>query len=189
TLNNIDFTVSGLAQPPLGGQAADVYVSLENLRTLSNRDGRANVLLVRATKAADVEALTKSIEQAFPGATVTSAKDLAKNISGSLVDAGNLARRLGRVLAVVVMVAAFLVAALLTLSSVNKRVRELGTLKAIGWRQGLVVRQVVGESVVQGVLGGLLGAAAGVGSAALAARLVPALRATAAVTTNAGGGF
>ena len=39
------------------------------------------------------------------------------------------------------------------------------------------------------MLGGLLGAAAGVGAAALAARLVPALKATAAAATNAGGGF
>ena len=189
TLNNIDFTIVGLAQPPLGGQAADVYISLENLRQLASRDGRANVLLVRADKAADVAALTKSIQAAFPGATVTSAKELAANISGSLVDAGNLARRLGGVLAIVVMISAFLVAALLTLSSVNKRVRELGTLKAIGWRQGLVVRQVVGESVVQGVVGGLFGAGLGVGAAALAAHLAPTLKATAAAAAGPGSGF
>ncbi|MGH9024087.1 MAG: FtsX-like permease family protein [Acidimicrobiia bacterium] len=73
-----------------------------------------------------------------------------------------LARRLGGVLATVVLIAAFLVTALLTLSSVTKRVRELGTLKAIGWRRSLVVRQVIGESVVQGVLGGLLGISLGV---------------------------
>ena len=147
------------------------------------------VRAVRAAKAADVAALTKRIQDAFPGATVTSAKDLAANISGSLVDAGNLARRLGGVLAVVVMISAFLVAALLTLSSVNKRVRELGTLKAIGWRQGLVVRQVVGESAVQGLLGGVLGAGLGVGAAALAAHLAPTLKATAAAAAGPGSGF
>jgi putative ABC transport system permease protein len=189
TLNDTTYTVVGLAQPPLGGQAADVYLSLEDLRALSNRSGRANVLLVRAEKAADVAALTAKIQAAFPGATVTSAKQLAEGISGSLVDAAKLANRLGRVLAAVVLIAAFLVAALLTLSSVNKRVRELGTLKAIGWRQALVVRQVVGESVVQGVLGGLLGAAAGVGAAALAARLVPALKASAAAASTSGSFF
>ena len=53
--------------------------------------------------------------------------------------------------------AAFLMAALLTLTSVGKRVRELGTLKAIGWTQRKVVRQVVGESLAQGIVGGALG--------------------------------
>lgn len=168
-LNGTVYTIIGLAQPPLGGQVADVYVSLTDLQSLSSRSGRANVLLVRADKAADVASLTKSIEAAFPGATVTSAKNLAERISGSLVDAGNLAHRLGGVLATVVLIAAFLVTALLTLSSVTKRVRELGTLKAIGWRRSLVVRQVIGESVVQGLLGGLLGISLGVVVAAVAA--------------------
>jgi ABC-type antimicrobial peptide transport system permease subunit len=50
----------------------------------------------------------------------------------------------------------------LTLSSVGKRVRELGTLKALGWSQRLVVRQVVGESLAQGIVGGLVGIVIGV---------------------------
>jgi ABC-type antimicrobial peptide transport system permease subunit len=188
-LNGITYTVVGLAQPPLGGQAADVYLDLADLQGLSSRSGRANVLLVRADKAADVAELTKRIQEIFPGATVTSAKELAENISGSLVDAANLARRLGKVLAGVVLIAAFLVAALLTLSSVSKRVRELGTLKAVGWRQSLVVRQVIGESTLQGLLGGLVGVAAGVGAAALAVHFAPTLNATAAAATNSGASF
>ncbi len=178
-LNGETYTVVGLAKPPLGGQTADVYLPLGDLQRLSSRTDRANVLLVRATSAADVADLTKRIEEAFPGAKVTSAKDLADQVSGSLVDAAGLADRLGNVLAIVVLAAAFLVAALLTLSSVAKRVRELGTLKAIGWSQRMVVRQVVGESLVQGLLGGVLGAGLGVGAAALAAALSPSLEASA----------
>lgn len=178
-LNGETYSVVGLARPPLGGQTADVYLPLADLQRLSSRADRANVLLVRATSAADVADLTKRIEEAFPGAKVTNAKDLADQVSGSLVDAAGLADRLGNVLAIVVLAAAFLVAALLTLASVAKRVRELGTLKAIGWSQRMVVRQVVGESVVQGVLGGLLGAGLGVGAAALAASLSPTLQASA----------
>ena len=146
------------------------------------------MLLVRATKATDVSTLTTAIQDAFPGATVTSAAQLSDQISGSLVDASNLANRLGSVVAVVVLIAAFCIAALLTLSSVSKRVRELGTLKAIGWRQSLVVRQIVGESVVTGILGGLLGAAIGIGAAFLATKIAPALQAT-APPSSVGGVF
>jgi putative ABC transport system permease protein len=83
--------------------------------------------------------------------------------------------------------AAFLVATLLTLSSVQKRIRELGTLKALGWRQRLVVRQVAGESLVTGALGGLLGTAVGIGGAAIIDAIGPTLEAS--VEAQPGAGF
>jgi putative ABC transport system permease protein len=88
----------------------------------------------------------------------------------------------------VALAAAFLIAGLLTLSSVNKRVRELGTLKAIGWPQRLVVRQITGESVAQGALGGVLGALLGIGGAALISALAPTLEATVAAAAGGPGG-
>ena len=108
-------------------------------------------------RAADVNGLARRIERAFPGSQVTSAKDLAARISGSLVDASNLANRLGIALIVIALVAAFSIASLLTLSSVTKRVRELGTLRAVGWRRRLVIRQVIAESLAQGLIGAVAG--------------------------------
>ena len=179
-LNGTKFKVVGLARPPLGGQAADIYLPLGQLQTLSGRAGRVNVLLVTADNASAVSSLESKIEDKFPGATVTSAKDVADKVSGSLVDASNLADRLGLVVSLVMLASAFLLATLLTLSSVNKRVRELGTLKAIGWPKWMVVRQVVGESIAQGLLGGIVGIGLGVGGAYLITQLVPPLQATAA---------
>ena len=66
-LNGTTFTVVGLAEPPLGGSAADVYLSLTDLQTLSNRAGRTNVLLVRATKATDVEHAHHGYPGCVPG--------------------------------------------------------------------------------------------------------------------------
>ena len=63
--------------------------------------------------------------------------------------------------------------------------RELGTLKALGWTQWLVVRQVVGESLAQGVAGGLLGVALGI----LGALAVGAFGVTLTAHTSTGGAF
>jgi ABC-type lipoprotein release transport system permease subunit len=147
------FTVVGLAETPVGGQASDIYVKLGELQRLSGRTGRVNAIHVRAESAEDVPAVAASIRKSFAGATVTTAEDLAGRVSGSLVDARELADRLGTALVVVALLGAVLIASLLSLSSVTKRIRELGTLKALGWRQSLVVRQVAGESVLQGLLG------------------------------------
>jgi ABC-type antimicrobial peptide transport system permease subunit len=64
-------------------------------------------------------------------------------------------------LALVVLLAAFLIAGLLTLSSVSKRVREIGSLRAIGWSRGRVVRQIMAETLGIGVVGGVIGIAVG----------------------------
>jgi ABC-type antimicrobial peptide transport system permease subunit len=173
-----EFKVVGLAGAPLGGDASDVYLELGRLQRLSDREGRVNRIQVRATSSEAVAGLARQIERSITGADVVTAADLADRVGGSLADADNLSSKLGTALAVVALLASFLIATLLTLSSVQKRTRELGTLKALGWRQRLVVRQVTGESLMQGALGGLLGAAVGVAGAAIIDAVGPTLEAS-----------
>ena len=183
-LNGTTFTVVGLVKPPLGGQGVDVYLPLAQLQKLAGQKDLVNVVLVRADDSASVGGLQKRIETAYAQAQVASAAQVAGTITGTLVDAANLAHDLGFALSVLAAVAAFLLAALLALSSVGKRVRELGTLKALGWTQRKVVRQVAAESLVQGALGGVLGVAIGVAVALVIGLVGPSL--TASSTTGGG---
>lgn len=187
TLGGKKFTVVGIAETPLGGQSADVYVKLDQLQELADRSGRVNTVYVRATSSDAVAGVASQIESGFEGASVTTAEDLAERVSGTLIDAKNLAGSLGTALSLVCLLAAFVIACLLTLSSVTKRIRELGTLKALGWSQRLVVRQVTGESLVQGLLGGAVGVILGIGGALLVGALAPSLEATVASDASDGG--
>ena len=188
SLGGKKFTVVGIAKTPLGGQASDVYVKLGQLQRLSGRTGRVNTIYVRADSAGDVDAVAAAIERTVNGASVTTAADLAERVSGSIVDAKSLSDRLGRALAIVALLAAFLIASLLTLASVTRRIRELGTLKAIGWTQWRVVRQVTGESLVQGLLGGALGIALGLLGVLAVDAFAPELKATVADAARAAAG-
>ncbi len=179
-----DFKVAGLADPAVAGEASDIYVQLAQLQKLSDREGRINVLRVRADDANAVGSVASGIESTFKGSSVTTSADLADQVSGSLVDAKNLSSKLGTALAVVGMLGAFGIASLLTLSSVNKRTREIGTLKALGWRQRLVVRQVTGEAVVQGLIGGAVGIALGLAGSALIGALGISLDASVAAAQS-----
>jgi putative ABC transport system permease protein len=180
------FEVVGISSAALGGEASNAYIELGRLQQLSDRTGRVNGVQVRAESADAVGGVADEITAALPGAEVVTASDLADRVGGSLDDADNLSSKLGTALAIVALLAAFLIATLLTLSSVQKRIRELGTLKALGWRQRLVVRQVTGESLVQGALGGLLGAAIGIAAAAVISAIGPTLEASVEQQSSSG---
>jgi ABC-type antimicrobial peptide transport system permease subunit len=183
-LNGTKFKVVGLAEPPLGGQGADVYLPLAQLQKLSGQKGLVNVVLVRADDSSSVSLAEESIKTNYGEAQVATSKQVADQISGSLVDAANLTDNLGLLLSIVAAAAAFLLAALLALSSVGKRVRELGTLKALGWTQGKVVRQIAGESLANGILGGVAGVVLGLVVIALINAFGPTLTAS-----STSGGF
>jgi putative ABC transport system permease protein len=190
TIKKTKFRVVGLVQAPLGGQSADVYVPLTQLQTLSGQKKQINVVLVRAGKSSAVGTVQKKIEGSFPSAQVASAKEEAAQISGSLVTASDLAKSLGLALSIIVIAMAIMLAALLTLSSIAKRVREIGTLRALGWSRRLVIRQIAAESLAQGIVGGAIGVVIGIAATAVINSFNLSLSASSkAAATTTGGGF
>jgi putative ABC transport system permease protein len=189
TITGTPVTIVGIVSSA-SGDTTNVFLPLETAQTLSGQADMVTTVYVQATSASDVSAAQSEIEAALPDATVSTTSDLAAQISGSLSSASNLANNLGRWLSIVVLVAAFVVAALFTISGVSRRVREFGTLKALGWRGRRIVGQVMGESLVHGLIGGVLGIGLGLLGAFLVAQLAPDLTATvnSAFAAGPGGG-
>jgi putative ABC transport system permease protein len=70
------------------------------------------------------------------------------------------------------------------MAAVARRVREFGTLKALGWRGRRIIAQVMGESLAVGVLGAALGVGLGYAGAAVINAIAPPLSATLAEATG-----
>jgi ABC-type lipoprotein release transport system permease subunit len=184
TIASTKFAVVGIVSVSASDSSADVYVPLARAQALSKSTGKVNTIYVAADSATDIPAVQKEITRAVSGATVTTSSDLASEVTGSLSSASSLANNLGKWLAIAVLIAAFLLASLLTMSAVSRRVREFGTLKALGWRSRRVIGQVMGESVAVGVIGGLAGVALGFAGAAIVSAIAPALSASVGQTTG-----
>jgi ABC-type antimicrobial peptide transport system permease subunit len=192
TIGGKTFKVVGISAAPLGGTASDIYVKLATLQKIAGYGGEVDTAEVQAANAGDVTRVSTTIAKSLKGSQVTTAADLAKRVSGSVGTAKSLASKLGTALEIIALIGAVLIASLLTLASVAKRVREIGTLKAVGWSRLQVVRQISGEALSQGAIGGVIGVVIGVAGVGVINALGWTLKATVAPPASAagpGGGF
>jgi putative ABC transport system permease protein len=188
TIKSVKYTVIGISTATSGDSAANVYIPLKQAQTLASSANKVSTIYVKATDSQQISTVKSTIQKNISGTTVTTSADLAKTVSGSLSTATKLATSVGKWLSIAVLLAAFLVAALLTSSAVSRRVREFGTLKALGWKSGKVTRQVIGESFVNGLIGGALGIALGLGAAYVVTAISPTMTAELGSTTSSGAG-
>jgi putative ABC transport system permease protein len=191
TIDSVKFTVIGIVRQPQSTSPPDVYIPLEVAQALKTgplgvETGDVNTIYVTATSAADIPTVQHEIAKLLPHGTVTTAASLASEVTGSVTSAAKLANDLGKWLAVLVLIAAFALASLLTMSAVARRVGEFGTLKAIGWRTRRIVVQVLGESVAMGVVGAVVGVGLGFAGAAIISKVAPKL--SALIPGSGGGG-
>jgi putative ABC transport system permease protein len=168
--------------------ASNVYIPLDVAQELSDNEGEVSSIYVQATDASQVAALAAELQEALPDSTVSTQEELASSVSGSLSTAADLVGNLGTWLSVIVLAAAFVLAILFTISGVTRRTREFGTLKAIGWSNSRIVRQVAGESLVQGLIGGAVGIALGLAGILVVNLVAPTLTASTASDFTFGGG-
>jgi putative ABC transport system permease protein len=184
TIDGVTFTIIGIvAQPQSGGSPPDVYIPLARAQALEVADGSAdsgevNTIYVTAASANDISAVQQEIAKLLPHDTVTTAATLAGQVTSTVAGAAELASDLGRWLAILVLIAAFAVASLLTMAAVARRAAEFGTLKALGWRTRRIIAQVLAESLATGIAGAAAGVGLGFAGAAIITTLAPKLSVT-----------
>jgi putative ABC transport system permease protein len=191
TIAGHTFTVIGIVSQSEATTPPQVYIPMAVAQALAtggpgggSLKDYVNAIYVTAASSADVSAVQREIRALLPKATVTTASSLASQIDGSLGSAAKLAGDLGTWLSVLVLVAAFVLAGLLTMSAVSRRAREFGTLKALGWRGRRIIGQVMGESIATGLMGGAIGIGLGFAGAAIIDAVAPSL--TAVIATQTG---
>ncbi|WP_406146344.1 ABC transporter permease [Streptomyces sp. NBC_01012] len=188
TISGTTYKVIGVSTADSGDAAANVYIPLKQAQTVADSKDKVTTVYVQAADSQKIDTVKAAIQKNITGTTVTTSADLADTVSGSLSTASDLAAGVGKWLSIAVLIAAFLVAGLLTSSAVSRRVREFGTLKALGWKSGRVTRQVIGEALVNGLMGGVLGIAVGVAGAYVVTAISPTLSAQLGSTGGGGGG-
>jgi len=126
--------------------------TLQAMRGESARD-RVSLMMIKASRNADVNATLERIRSAVPQVTAISIETAMQQVDERL----SYFRQLAFILGAVSLVVGFLLVTTLVTVSVNERLGEIIVMRAIGVAKARIVQQIVVEGIVIMVLGALAG--------------------------------
>ena len=175
------FTVTGIDHGGSALEAGAVIMPLDQLQQLSSLEGKVTAFHVRLrpapageTQEEYVKRAQAQIESALPGLHAVPAAERASNNQVVL-----LAHAAAWGTSSIALLIGILSIANTMAMSVFERTREIGILRALGWKRWRVMLLILTEATVLGLAGGFLGL--GVGWGAL--RLLSALPQTASIVS------
>ncbi len=154
-----NFTVTGIYQTGTLATDRAAYMSLNTLQNLTSNDGKVSAIAINVTDNANVTTVSQAIQNAYPNQlTATTAAAEASRISTSLgfINTASLAISL---LAIVIGGIGIINVMIM---SVFERTREIGVLKAVGWRSSRILTMILGESVILTLTAAVVGITVGV---------------------------
>jgi len=170
TIGRSAFRVSGIYRSGSLLENGGAYAPLAAVQEIARRPDVVTVVYVTVAHGASARDVAARIEEGSPQlAAIVDLADIDKVDQGlRILDAGNLAISL-----LAVVIGAIGVMNTMTMS-VFERTREIGILRAIGWRGRRIMRLIVGESLVLCTIAAALGMGLGV-AATRAVTLIPAV--------------
>ncbi|HEX8286298.1 MAG TPA: FtsX-like permease family protein [Pyrinomonadaceae bacterium] len=164
TLAGREYRVAGVLAPTGGRDDAFVFGSLAEVQSLLARPAQLSLVEVSALcKDCPVEDIVGQIAARLPGAKV-SALQQAVRARAEAVE--RLTRFAGAVSAVVLLIGALMIFTTMT-GAVAERTKEIGVMRAVGFRRAHIVKEMMLEVFAVSLLGGALGWAAGAAASGL----------------------
>ncbi len=152
------FHVVGIYETGVGYEENCVVVSLREAQALAGKLHQVSLYAIKVTDPARVEELRAYLDANFPEIDVS----LTSKLAESLPDMQAMEELVGQISFVAVFIGG--VGMLNTmLMSVLERTREIGVLRALGWRRRQVIGMVLREALVLGAVGGACGILVGMG--------------------------
>lgn len=162
TIKGQDFRVAGVIQPT-GSAENDqaVFIDLAVLQKLVNRPNAISLIEAAAfCYTCPIDEVTKQLTAILPGTKVTALRSTLESRNDTISKFNLFARGVSLIL----FLASSLVITLTMKSSVDERTREIGILRAIGFRKRHILQIVLTEAGFLSILGGLLGYLVGMGA-------------------------
>ncbi len=149
-----NFTITGVYETGSFITDGGAFMSLSTLQNLTNNDNQVSSIAVKIDENANATEVGKAIEAAYPNElSTTTAASMASRMNSALntIDTANWAISLLAIIIGGVGVVNTMV------MSVFERTREIGVLKAVGWKEKRILGMILGESVVLTLIAAVVG--------------------------------
>ncbi|QLA19857.1 ABC transporter permease [Desulfolutivibrio sulfoxidireducens] len=162
SVNGMQFTVSRLIEDIMGPSGKDAYMHIDDARSLLRTEkGEVSEIVVRLRSCADLDQASKDLAAAFGGFKNTRGKPAFEvHTWADLSPFASIANMIDVLIITVkiVMIAIVLISVLnVMLMSVLERIREIGTIAAMGTPPGKILALFVAEGFCLGLLGSVAG--------------------------------
>lgn len=165
TIGNKPFTIVGILETTEGSQAAaaNLYIPLKQAQALAGTDkDTINEIHVRLTNASNTDKVVATLDEQLGGISAVTEDSLVR-VFGAV---GRVTAKFSTLAALVGILGGVLLAWLAMQAMVQERTREIGILKAVGWRTRDVVRLMRTEALALSAVGAALGLVLGIAVAA-----------------------
>lgn len=169
TLFGTDFKITGVYETGNFIQDAGAFVSLSKLQNLTGNDQKVSNILVKVNENANVTDVARSIGSNYNDLSATTAADQANRINEGLGTI-NTASTAISLLAVIIGGVGVINTMVM---SVFERTREIGVLKAVGWRNRRILGMILGESIVLTLVAAVVGIIMGIVGVEVLLNVIP----------------
>jgi len=155
-INGRPFTVIGLLEIKEGSQiaSANIYLPLQDAQNLlGGESGGVNIVYLRLKNPSLLSQVKTSIAKQLNGVSVTSS-DSSLELMGGV---SKISDQFSFIVSLIALGGAVFLIVKAMLSNLVERSREIGILKAVGWTERDVQKQLMGEVFLQSLLGGVFG--------------------------------
>lgn len=167
-----DFKITGTFESGNFITDAGIMMPLSTLQNLTSNDNKVSNILVKVTDNANVTTVSKSIEDAYPNELSTTTAEAAAgriNQGLSFIDTASWAISLLAIFIGAVGVVNTMI------MSVYERTREIGVLKAVGWKDRRILGMILGESIVLTLIAFVVGTVIAVVGVEILLTVVPSV--------------
>lgn len=133
--------------------ASLMYTSIKNARLLGNVSPyKVNIIIARLKPGTDKEEISNEIQQLFPQLRAWDAKKLQHSTVKEILITSNMGMSFGT-LVLFAMISGFFIIGLTLYSSALDRIKDYGTLKAIGAKKSYVNKLIIAQAFLYAVIG------------------------------------